>query len=101
MAKTCSHLGQIRPVQARTEGCEECLASGDTWVEVRMCLTCGHIGCCDSSRNKHATKHFLATRHPVMRSAQPGGDWGWCYIDKTMLPAEDVGLRPAGGHPPV
>ncbi len=100
MAKTCSHLDQVRAVSPRTEGCEECLATGDGWVELRMCLSCGHVGCCDSSKNKHATKHFQATAHPVMRSAQPGGNWGWCYVDRTMLPAEQVGLGPAdAGHP--
>jgi len=100
--KTCSHLDQIRPVSARTEGCEECLATGDRWVELRMCLSCGHVGCCDSSKNKHATKHFHATGHPVMRSAMPGGDWGWCYVDNTMLAAEDVGLGlSAEGRPPA
>lgn len=100
MIKTCSHLDQVRPVQARSEGCEECLQAGDTWVQLRMCLSCGHVGCCDSSRNRHATKHFQATGHPVMRSAEPGGDWGWCYVDEAMLPAEDVGLRPAAGGQP-
>ncbi len=100
MAKTCSHLDQVRPVSPPTEGCEECLATGERWVELRMCLSCGHVGCCDSSKNKHATKHFQATGHPVMRSAQPGGDWGWCYVDKAMLPAEQVGLGAAeAGHP--
>ncbi len=77
--KTCSHLDRIQPVTARTEGCEECLASGDPWVELRMCLTCGHVGCCDSSRNQHATKHFHDTGHPVMQSAEPTEDWAWCY----------------------
>ena len=82
---TCPHVKQIRPVTPNTEGCEECLATGDRWVHLRLCLTCGHVGCCDSSKNKHATKHFHATGHPVMKSAEPGEDWGWCYIDEIQF----------------
>jgi uncharacterized UBP type Zn finger protein len=78
----CPHLDQIRPVQPRTDGCEECLEVGDRWVQLRMCLSCGHVGCCDSSKNKHATKHFQTTQHPIMRSAQPGESWRWCYADQ-------------------
>ena len=81
----CSHVDQIRDVQPRTNGCEECLAMGDTWVQLRLCLTCGHVGCCDSSRNKHATKHFHTTQHAVMRSAQPGESWRWCYVDEIEI----------------
>jgi hypothetical protein len=81
----CTHLSEVRPVRAKTNGCEECLASGDEWVHLRLCLSCGHVGCCDSSKNKHATKHFHATKHPIMRSAEPGEDWGWCYPDELML----------------
>ena len=82
---TCTHRDQIRSVQPGTDGCEECLKTGDPWVHLRMCLTCGHVGCCDSSINKHATKHFHATRHPIMRSIQPGESWMWCYVDELML----------------
>jgi monovalent cation:H+ antiporter-2, CPA2 family len=82
---TCPHVAQIRPVTPRTVGCEECLAAGDAWVHLRLCLTCGHVGCCDSSQNKHATQHFHATGHPVMKSAEPGEDWGWCYVDQVQL----------------
>jgi uncharacterized UBP type Zn finger protein len=64
------------------EGCEECLAQGDTWVHLRLCLACGHVGCCDSSKNKHATKHFHRTKHPVIRSWEPGERWMWCYADE-------------------
>jgi hypothetical protein len=86
MATTCTHLGEIRDVSPGTpDGCEECLAMGDTWVQLRECLTCGHIGCCDNSKNKHATKHFHATRHPIIRSFQPGEDWRWCYVDEMMV----------------
>jgi monovalent cation:H+ antiporter-2, CPA2 family len=100
MAKeTCAHLNQIRHVSARTQGCEECLASGDSWVNLRLCMTCGHIGCCDSSRNKHATKHFHATRHAIMRSAEPQEDWGWCFVDQVMLAPEDLGMGTAAEGP--
>jgi uncharacterized UBP type Zn finger protein len=87
----CPHIGQIRNVKPRTpQGCEECLKLGDSWVHLRLCLTCGHVGCCDSSKNRHATKHFLATRHPIIKSFEPGEDWGWCYIDQLMLDLSDV-----------
>jgi len=66
------------------KGCPECIKMGDTWVHLRECLVCGHVGCCDSSKNKHATKHFHATQHPVKRSVQPGERWGWCYVDESM-----------------
>ena len=85
VAAGCSHLGWIRDVEARANGCEECLAMGDSWVHLRLCLTCGHVGCCDSSKNKHATKHFLATRHPIVASLEPGEHWAWCYIDEVTL----------------
>jgi len=81
----CFHLKNIRPVRPRSAGCEECLKIGDDWVHLRLCLTCGHVGCCDTSKNKHATKHFHATDHPVVRSIEPGETWGWCYVDKLML----------------
>lgn len=82
----CRHLDQVRKVATRTsQGCEECLKSGSRWVQLRLCLACGHVGCCDSSPNKHATKHFNETRHPVIRTLQPGEDWAWCNIDELML----------------
>src|SRR6185436_2066660 len=83
MPKRCTHLDQIKDVAPNTpDGCEECLASGSDWVHLRLCLTCGHVGCCDNSPNKHATKHHHATKHPVIRSYEPGEDWGWCYVDE-------------------
>lgn len=85
MNAQCSHLDQIRDVTPRTpNGCEECLKTGSDWVHLRECLECGHIGCCDSSPNTHATKHFHATKHPVMKSFQPGENWKWCYVDEVM-----------------
>ncbi len=86
MNNKCTHLGEIRPVEPRTpDGGEECLASGDGWVALRLCQTCGHIGCCDSSKNKHARQHFQANRHPVIQFFEPGEDWRWRYIDETYL----------------
>lgn len=82
----CDHLTEApKDTRAKTPlGCEECLRIHDTWVHLRLCLTCGHVGCCDSSKNKHATKHFHDTKHPVVRSFQPGENWRWCYIDELM-----------------
>lgn len=89
MADTCTHLDQIRKgkpnIKPKTKGCEECLKMGDSWVHLRLCLTCGHVGCCDSSKNKHATKHFHATKHAVVRSQEPGESWMWCYVDEVMF----------------
>jgi CPA2 family monovalent cation:H+ antiporter-2 len=81
----CSHLDQIRPVTPSARGCEECLRLGDTWVHLRLCLTCGHVGCCDSSKNKHATGHFAETEHPLVKSLEQSEAWGWCYKDQTYL----------------
>ena len=83
--KGCTHTNQIRDVQPHTRGCEECLKMGDSWVHLRLCLSCGHVGCCDSSKNKHAPKHFHSTKHPIMKSFEPREDWGWCYIDEVEL----------------
>jgi len=84
----CRHIEGLHAKEPRTpDGCEECLASGDGWVHLRLCLTCGHVGCCDESPNRHATKHFHATQHPIIRSFEPDDDWGYCYVD-------DVGFEP-------
>ncbi len=88
MATTCTHLDQIRTVTPRTDGCEKCLRTGDDWVHLRLCLTCGHVGCCDDSMNKHATAHFHLTGHPVIESLEPGEGWCWCYVDQILLPSE-------------
>lgn len=82
MTLPCTHLDQILTHTPNTTGCEECLKMGDTWVHLRLCLTCGHVGCCDESKNKHARQHFHATNHPLIRSFEPGETWGWCYIDQ-------------------
>jgi uncharacterized UBP type Zn finger protein len=82
---SCTHLDQIRHVTPSGAGCEECLQMKDRWVHLRMCLTCGHVGCCDSSKNKHATKHFHQTSHPLVRSIEPGENWRWCYVDDLFM----------------
>ncbi|MCW5889805.1 MAG: UBP-type zinc finger domain-containing protein [bacterium] len=78
-------MGQLRTVHPSARGCEECLRSGDRWIHLRLCQSCGHVGCCDSSPNKHATAHFHASGHPIMRSLEPGEGWGWCYVDAVTL----------------
>jgi hypothetical protein len=85
VAKRCTHLHEIRVVTPSAEGCEDCLKIGDTWVHLRICQICGHVGCCDNSKNKHATKHFHVTGHPIIRSFEPGEDWMWCYVDEVIL----------------
>lgn len=82
---TCTHTDQIRPAHPRTDGCEECLKMGDRWVHLRTCLECGHVGCCDSSKNRHASKHFRSSKHPLVQSKEPGEDWIWCYLDEVVL----------------
>ena len=80
----CTHLDQIKIKTTSKRGCEECLKMGDTWVHQRLCLECGKVGCCDSSKNKHATKHFRAAKHPLIRSIEPGESWMWCYVDEVF-----------------
>lgn len=85
MADTCSHLDQIKVKHPGKHVCEDCVKTGDKWVHLRMCLTCGKVGCCDSSKNKHATKHFHSDHHPLMRSIEPGEAWVWCYVDEMIV----------------
>jgi uncharacterized UBP type Zn finger protein len=73
---------EVTTLPVSIAGCEDCLRIGGTWVHLRMCETCGHIGCCDNSPNRHATAHFRETSHPIIRSAEPGEDWSWCYVDE-------------------
>jgi hypothetical protein len=84
MPTTCQHVAQILQVAPSGKGCKECLETGDTWVHLRLCLTYGHVGCCDDSKNRHATKHLHATHHPIVRSFEPGENWRWCYIDQIV-----------------
>jgi uncharacterized UBP type Zn finger protein len=86
MNTECTHLDTVRDLTPHTpQGCEECLAMKATWVHLRLCLQCGHVGCCDDSPNKHATKHFHSTKHPIIRSFERGEDWGWCFVDEVFL----------------
>jgi uncharacterized UBP type Zn finger protein len=84
---------QMREVTPSADGGEDCLRSGDTWVHLRLCMMCGHVGCCDQSKNRHATKHFHATGHPIIKSFEPGEDWGWCYVDELFLDASRWRVR--------
>ena len=83
MSTRCTHLGTIKftALPDPIAGCEECLATGGSWVHLRMCHQCGHIGCCDSSPSRHATAHVHQSGHPIVRSAEPGEDWSYCYPD--------------------
>ena len=93
-ASRCTHLDQVRDAAPRTpDGCEECLATGGRWVQLRLCLSCGHGGCCDNSPGRHATGHFHATSHPIIRSFERGDDWGWCYVDEMFLDPAPVAPR--------
>jgi hypothetical protein len=93
----CTHLDTIVEVTPRSEGCEECLELGMRWVHLRVCQSCGHVGCCDSSPGKHATGHWVGEHHPIIRSYEPGEDWWWCYPDE--LAFEVPGAPPAPSHP--
>lgn len=95
-SESCEHarlIGDVMPSTA--DACEDCLASGGSWVHLRICLVCGHVGCCDESPNRHARRHFHGTGHPVIQSYEIGENWRYCFIDDTDLPPGDV-LRPAG-----
>jgi uncharacterized UBP type Zn finger protein len=81
----CTHLGSIRTDRPHSAGCEECLKLGDTWVHLRLCRICGHVGCCDDSKNRHATKHYHVTKHPIITSLEPDENWSWCYIDQALI----------------
>lgn len=85
MYKTCKHLAEVNiDIKPKTQGCQECLKLGDTWVSLRKCLTCGHVGCCNSSKNKHAQKHFDTLGHPVIEEF-PDANWRWCYVDNDYV----------------
>lgn len=85
MAEQCSHLDRIKSVSPQANGCEECLKRGMRWVHLRLCLTCGHVGCCDSSPGKHAAQHFQESGHPIVQSFEPGENWRWCYVDELLM----------------
>ncbi|MFN3653547.1 MAG: ubiquitin carboxyl-terminal hydrolase 14 [Armatimonadota bacterium] len=92
-SETCTHLDQVQDVTPSSSGCEDCLRIGGRWVHLRLCRTCGHVGCCDSSPNRHATKHFHATGHPIIQSFEPGEEWGWCYEDEMEVELPDLVAR--------
>ena len=82
----CEHLDQIQvEVPEQFDGCEECLKIGGTWVHLRVCRSCGKVGCCDSSPNKHASAHAESDGHPIVSSLEPGEDWSWCYVDEVAF----------------
>ena len=85
MASSCIHLKEVEAVTPHTQGCEDCLKIGAAWVHLRLCLSCGHVGCCDSSPNRHATAHFHSSHHPVVQSFQPDEDWMYCYEDDIVM----------------
>jgi uncharacterized UBP type Zn finger protein len=90
MASACAHLQQVKVTQSDKTYCEDCVKIGASWLHLRMCLSCGHVGCCDSSPNRHASAHFRNSRHPLMRSVEPGEGWVWCFVDEIVageLPA--------------
>ena len=95
----CTHLDQVQVTElpAEVAGCEDCLATGGVWLHLRLCLTCGHVGCCDDSPNQHASAHAGETEHPIIRSYEPGEDWYWCYVDELGFELE--GAPPAPSHP--
>jgi len=99
MNTSCSHLDSIREVTPSARGCEECLQSGDTWVHLRICRTCGHVGCCDDSPNRHANAHYQATGHPIIEGYDPPEGWGWCYVDEAVFDLSDQATPQLGPIP--
>ena len=85
MAVRCEHVGEIREVRPTGNGCKECLETGQRWIQLRECMTCGHVGCCDSSPGRHARAHFEHMHHPIIKSFEPAQDWFWCYVDRTYV----------------
>ena len=93
---SCTHLDHVTVTELpdEIEGCEDCLAAGTKWLHLRICLECGHVGCCDDSPMRHASAHHQATRHPIIRSAQPGEDWSWCFEDEVAMVIPQVHGEP-------
>lgn len=97
MTETCTHLDSVADVTPSSEGCEDCLAAGGSWVHLRICQACGHVGCCDSSPNRHATAHYDAhPDHPLIRSFEPAENWWWCYPEALFF---EYGDTPSPSHP--
>jgi len=96
MNDTCSHLDRVADAAPSSDGCEDCLAIGGRWVHLRMCMTCGHVGCCDNSPHRHATAHFHSAGHPIIQSYEPGENWWYCYVDELAFEVDDA---PSFSHP--
>ena len=96
----CPHAAEVNEVTPSADGCEDCMRIGDSWLHLRLCMECGHVGCCDSSKNKHATAHFKSKGHPIIRSFEPGEDWGWCYVDDIDLDASGWTIKGPVAHSP-
>lgn len=92
MSATCTHLDHVHVTRLpeASDGCAECLATGSAWLHLRICLECGHVGCCDDSPNQHASKHAAATEHPIIRSLEPGERWSWCFVDELVFRLDGV-----------
>jgi hypothetical protein len=93
----CEHFSSIRPVTPTTKGCEECLAIGATWTELRICLSCGHVGCCESSEHAHALQHFNVTAHPMIAPLDRRETWGWCYVHRRYFDPMPATVTPRRG----
>ena len=91
----CTHLDTITDAAPSSNGCEDCLRIGGHWMHLRRCTSCGHVGCCDSSPNRHATAHFHETGHPIVQSFEPGEDWLWCYADDVGFEIDSMMNSPA------
>ena len=96
MSTGCTHLDQVADVTPSSDGCEDCLRIGGQWVHLRVCMSCGHVGCCDNSPHRHATAHFQAKHHPIIQSYEPGEDWWFCYLDDVAF---EVAGAPSFAHP--
>ncbi|MGH9278435.1 MAG: UBP-type zinc finger domain-containing protein [Acidimicrobiales bacterium] len=96
MNQSCTHLDQASDVTPSADGCEDCQRSGGRWVHLRMCMSCGHVGCCDSSPKRHARAHVAAVQHPIVQSYEPGEDWWWCYVDELAFMVDGA---PSYSHP--
>jgi hypothetical protein len=89
MSRSCDHQAVIQTFLPSAKGCEECLKSGDWWVRLRLCRSCGHVGCCDDLPDRHATAHFHAAHHPIIEGYDRPEGWGWCYVDETFVDLPD------------
>jgi hypothetical protein len=94
----CTHLGQVHDVQPAADGCVECLASGDSWLHLRVCMSCGFVGCCDSSPHQHASAHARSSGHAVVQSFEPDEDWYWCYVDEVAFVLRGAPVLSHSGH---